>query len=273
MLALPDGPVAGLDLSSGASVSLALGPPGVDRADLEARIARWNALELDGCPVVSDLRWHLGRPLICCKSLHGLPPRPPLVLERPLLVARAAALGAALDAADLGLAVGAVDLAVGPRGVCLRRPAVWPADPERPLARTLADAAARLLAQRAEADSEPAPAPRRGTRMATRFRDRGSRRGRVALALGVVVLAAVVSSSLLGSSRGATSARAADAPRTIARQRVATVSATPPRSRVRQTHARPTSRGGPARVLLAVPRPRPRATPPAPRCRRRCRCR
>ena len=79
------------------------------------------------------------------------------MLERPLLVARAAALGAALDAADLGLAVGAVDLAVGPLGVCLRRPAVWPADPERPLARALADAAARLLDLRPEADSAPSP--------------------------------------------------------------------------------------------------------------------
>ena len=136
MLALPDGPVAALDLSSGASVSLTLGPPGAEPAELEARIARWNALALDGCPVVADLRWQLGRPLISCEPLRGRPPRPPLVLERPLLVARAAALGAALDAADLGLAVGAVDLAVGPLGVCLRRPAVWPADPERPLARS-----------------------------------------------------------------------------------------------------------------------------------------
>ena len=64
MLALPDGPVAALDMSSGAAVSLTRGPPGTEPAELEARIARWNALALDGCPVVADLRWQLGRPLI-----------------------------------------------------------------------------------------------------------------------------------------------------------------------------------------------------------------
>jgi hypothetical protein len=264
MLALPDGPVAALDLSSGASVSLAFGPPEVDRAELEARIARWNALELDGCPVVTDLRWQLGRPLISCEPLHGLPPRPPLALERPLLVARAAALGAALDAADLGLAVRVVDLAVGPLGVCLRRPAVWPVDPERPLARALADAAARLLDLRPEADPAPASVRRRWTRPAAGFRARGPRRGRVALALGVVVVAAVVSSSLLGGSRGAAPARAANAYRPTAPRQVATVRAAPAHAPLRRPRVRPTSRGGPARVLLVAPRPRPRATAPAP---------
>lgn len=264
MLALPDGPVAAVDLSRGASVTLTLGQPGVERAALEARIARWNTLELDGCPVVADLRWQLGRPLISCEPLPGLPPRPPLALERPLLVARAAALGAALDAADLGLDVGAVDLAIGPKGVCLRRPAVWPADPERPLEGALAEVAARLLDRRSGVDAEPAPARRRRARTVIGFRGRGSRRSRVALTVVVVVLAAVVSSSFLGSSRGNASAGAADPRRPSARRQIASVPATSTLPSVRPPRVRPTSRGGPARVVVVAAPPRPRATAPAP---------
>jgi hypothetical protein len=264
LLALPGGPVAALDLSSGASVSLAVGPAGADPLELDERIERWNALALQGCPAVRELRWHLGRPLISSERHVGPPPRAPLAHERPLLVAQAVALGTALDAAGLGLPVGVADLAVGSTGICLRRPALWPSDPARPLAHALAGAAARLLDLVPEADHARAPAPWRA-RATAALCDLRSRRVRVALVLGVAVLAAVISSSLVGGSHGDASAHAAAVSVPVPAHRSAVVPARPARNHARVPRARPTSRGGPARVLLVVPRVPTHAHAPAPR--------
>jgi hypothetical protein len=260
LLALPEGPVVALDLSSGESVSLAYGPVG-DGAELARRIERWNALAQAGCPAVRELRWQLGRPLLSSELVWDLPLRPPQAFERELLVAQAVALGAALDAADLGLAEGPADLAVGPAGICLRRPAVWAPDPTLPLARTLAAAASRLL------DLRPEPAPARAPTRAWRVRlpATGSRRARVALVATVAAVAAVISSSLVGGSHGDVAAHAAAVRLPAAARQVADLPAVPGRPRVHPTVARPTSRGGPARVLVVARRAQPPAPAYAPR--------
>jgi hypothetical protein len=265
LLALPEGPVAALDLSSGASVSLAYGPAGVGGAELARRVERWNAVALAGCPGVREVRWQLGRPLLSSELGPGLPPRAPLAIERPLLVAQAVALGAALDAAELGLLLGPADLAVGPAGVCLRRPAVWASDPARPLARALADAASRLLDLCPAPVLERAPSRPRRARLPATFRDLGSRRARVALVLAVAVAAAVISSSLVGGSQGDGAAHAAAVRVPVPARHVTNLPAEPARPRVHAPVARPTSRGGPARVLHAVPRAQPPAPTYAPR--------
>ena len=64
LLALPEGPVTGLDLATGDLVGLAFGPGASDPAALVSRIDAWNELALPGCPPVRELRWHLGRPLV-----------------------------------------------------------------------------------------------------------------------------------------------------------------------------------------------------------------
>ena len=126
LLALPDGPVAGLDLSSGDLVALAFGPAADDRAALTGRIACWNE---HARPRIRDLAWHLGRPLVTfdLRAADALGPSGDVAAGD--LAARCAALGALLDAVGLGLPCGPADLAVGVAGPWLRRPAIWPADP------------------------------------------------------------------------------------------------------------------------------------------------
>ena len=136
--------------------------PAVARAELEARIARWNALELDGCPVVADLRWHLGRPLLSCEPCAACLRARRSCWSGRCSSARAAALGAALDAADLGLPPGAVDLAIGPTG---RLPAPSGGVARRPGASACARRSPMprraCSSSRPEADPEPAAARRR----------------------------------------------------------------------------------------------------------------
>ncbi len=67
LLALPDGPVPALDLSSGALVALAFGPTAAEAEEVAARCTRWNELALPGCPAVRELCMHLGRPLVICE--------------------------------------------------------------------------------------------------------------------------------------------------------------------------------------------------------------
>ena len=56
LLALPDGPVTGLDLSSGELVGLSFGPGMSDPAELASRIDTWNRLALPGCPAGGGIR-------------------------------------------------------------------------------------------------------------------------------------------------------------------------------------------------------------------------
>jgi hypothetical protein len=264
LLALPEGPVAALDLSSGDSVSLAYGPAAVDADELARRIERWNAVAFAGCPVVRELRWHLGRPLVRSELASRAVPDPP---ERAVLVARAAALGSALDAAGLGLPPGPADLALGAEGIYLRRPALWPPDPGLPLERALGDAAARLLDLRPAALAEHAPA--RKPRPPIALRALATPRTRIALVLGAAVVTAVIASSLAGSSRGDVAAHAAAVRQPVPVHHVASKPVARERPRVRAPLARATSRGGPARVLLALPRVVPPAPVYAPRRRLR----
>jgi hypothetical protein len=243
----------GADLSSGAAVSLTRGPPGPSRPSWR-RGSRWNA---------RARRLSGRRPSLAARTAgSAADPRRPA--SAPSARAGTAAarragrrLGAAPDAADLGLGVGAVD-PPSARWVSVRRPGVWPADPERPLARARRCRGALAL--------RPRPTPRAARVMGAHvwqlLRDRGSRRARVVLALAVGAGGRrLVRPS--GSSRGDPSARAAA--RTAESTPGSTVVATPAHL-PRAPRVRPTSRGGRARVLLAPPRPRPRpaASAPAP---------
>jgi hypothetical protein len=252
LLALPSGPVTGLDLSTGDIVGLAFGPGAGDAAVIADRITRWNELAQ---PTVRDLHWHRGRPLV---SFDPAPPgtfAPCYELAPGDVVARAAELGELLDRAGLGLECGPADLALGPDGPYLRRPAIWSPDPARPLACQLAERASRLV--------ERAPAPTAATTHVEPRRARalgrcvpGTRPSRIALVVASALLSALVASTLVGSSHGGSVAAAAPPPSPpsalAARPAVAPRHVT---ARVRAV--RPISRGGPARVLLLAPGPVP----------------
>jgi hypothetical protein len=258
LLALPDGPVAGLDLASGELVGLAFGPAGDDAEALEARVARWNGLGLPACPAIRELRWHLGRSLVAFDLLPSVAIGPPFDDASSDDVARCAALGEVLAAAELGLPVGPADLALEPGGPLLRRPAIWPHDPRRPLPVALADEASRLLARLPLRDIPAATAEHGRARTALARRVPASRRTRLALVAACGLLSAILVSGLSRPAHEASRARAVPpraAPAVLAR-------AAPVRARRVAVHARqvrPSSRGGPAHVLVLA---RPVAPPP-----------
>ncbi len=264
LLALPDGPIPGIDLSTGALVGLSFEPGAGEADELGARIARWNALAPPGCPIVRDLHWHHGRPLVVFEpaSLRDGPMR-----DHTGVVARGEELGGALDAAGLGLLTGPADVALGPEGPYLRRPAIGVADPARPLASALAAHALRLIDR--VPDDEPVREPLRSRRVrvgAVRHAP-SSRRARVALLVSCGLLSALVVSSVRGTSHGDRVAAAAARPPLAAPAILAlpTPVATPVHTRVAAPP--PISRGGAARVLLATVEPRARrrivVAPPA----------
>jgi hypothetical protein len=249
LLALPDGPVSGIDLSTGVLVGLSFEPGAGEVDELESRIARWNALAPPGCPIVRDLHWHLGRPLVVSElaSPADAPAR-----DRTGVVARCDELGGALDAAGLGLLAGPADVALGPDGPYLRRPAIGIADPARPLGSILAAHALRLI-DRVPADEpvrEPPRSPR--VRVGAVGLIPASRRARVALLVSCGLLSAFVVSSVRGTSHGDGVAAAAARPPLAAPAALA-----PPMPVATSAHARvdappPISRGGAARVLLVT---------------------
>jgi hypothetical protein len=246
LLALPDGPVGGLDLASGELVGLAFEPGADDAAALALRVARWTALGLAGCPVIRDVTSHLGRPLVAFDAPTG---RGAFAGDRVQALARGEALGEALDAAGLGLVIGPADLALGPDGPYLRRPAIGACDPSRPLARVLVERAALLVARAPAPDEAPEPErPRRARPSLGRIVPR-SRPGRIALVVAAGVVSAVVASSLTGASGGDGVAAAAPLARVLPAARVAPLPAVA-RSHRALAQVRPISRGGAARVLV-----------------------
>jgi hypothetical protein len=264
LLALPDGPASGIDLSTGALVGLSFGPGAGEADELESRIARWNELAPPGCPIVRDLHWHLGRPLLVFD-----PPAPggALAWDRTEVVARCDELADALAAAGLGVLAGPADVGLGPEGLYLRRPAIEVADLARPLGAILA-AHARRLTDRVPVDEpvrEP-PRPKRVRVGAVRLVP-ASRRARVALLVSCGLLSAFVVSSVRGTSHGDGVAAAAPpplaAPAALALPKPAAAPA-----HVRVGRPAPTSRGGAARVLLLTVAPhvpgRVVVAPPAP---------
>jgi hypothetical protein len=260
LLALPEGPVAGLDLATGDLVGLAFGPSVSDPAALASRIDTWNEFALPGCPPVRELCWHLGRPLVSF-DLRPLPCMP-ADLDGALVAARCGALGEQLARAGLGLPAGPADLALGPAGLLLRRPAIWPCGDERPLAGVLAELASRLLERAPEPVVERAPAPARRVRPALARRLPRSRPGRLILVAACAALTGLVVSSLASSSRGGAVANAA--PVALAPPPLAAPLPAPRRQvEARARVARPSARGGPARVLLRASPPVVPATPPA----------
>lgn len=259
LLALPDGPVAGLDLATGELVGLAFGPSVSDPAALASRIDAWNQLALPGCPRVRELRWHLGRPLL---SFDLRPPGRPTDLDGALAVARCGALGEQLARAGLGLPAGPADLAIGPAGPLLRRPAIWPRDDERPLSGVLAALASRLLERAPAPVLEPVEAPARRLRPALARRLPRSRPGRLILVAACAALAGLVVSSVASSSHGAAVASAA--PLALAPPSLPAPLAPPHRHAAeRAPVARPGARGGPARLLVRASRPVVAAIPAA----------
>jgi hypothetical protein len=68
LVALPDGPLAGIDLATGRLVELSFGQAGEDAEGLAARIAAAGDLRAAG-----EVRWHLGRPLISCEPTVARP--------------------------------------------------------------------------------------------------------------------------------------------------------------------------------------------------------
>ena len=140
LLALPDGPVAGLDLSSGELVALAFGPSADDarrarRAHRALERARAAAAHPRARTGISGARW--------CRSIC-VPPMGRALgrARRRRARGRCAALGAMLDAG--GARASAAGPPISPLGVagpCLRRPAIWPCDdPTRRSRRRLRDA-------------------------------------------------------------------------------------------------------------------------------------
>ena len=264
LLALPDGPVSGIDLSTGALVGLSFGPGAGEAGELESRIARWNGLAPPGSPIVRDLHWHLGRPLL----VFELPaPGGALAWGRTEGMARCDELADALAAAGLGLLAGPADVGLGPTGPYLRRPAIEVADPARPLG-VDPGAHVRRLHDRAPVEQpvgEP-PRPARVRAGAVRLVPASSR-ARVALLVSCGLLSAFVVSSVRGTSHGDGVAAAAPpplaAPAALALPKPAAATA-----HVRVDRPVPTSRGGAARVLLLTVAPHvPRrvvVAPPAP---------
>jgi hypothetical protein len=265
LLALPDGPVSGIDLSTGALVGLCFGPGAGEAEELESRIARWNVLAPPGSPIVRALHWHLGRPLLVFEAPA---PGGALAWDRTEGMAGCDELADALAAAGLGLLAGPADVGLGPTGPHLRRPAIEVADPARPLGAVLAAHVLRLH-DRAPVEQpvgEP-PRPARVRGGAVRLVP-ASRRGRVALLVSCGLLSAFIASSVRGTSHGDGVAAAAAAPPLAAPAVLA-----PPKPAAATAHVRvdrpvPTSRGGAARVLLLTVAPHvPRrvvVAPPAP---------
>lgn len=263
LLALPDGPLAGLDLATGDLVGLAFGPNGDDAEALAARIDRWNALGLPGCPHVRELRLHLGRPLVAYDPVRPWPLAELSGAGSRHVLAGCAALGDVLDAAQLGLPAGPADLLLGRGAPLLRRPAIYPHEPGRPLAVALAEAASRVVRRVPPSDVPPATAERRRAGALVR-RLPGSRRARLALVVACGLLSAILASGLARPTREAPAARAA-----LPRAAPAALGiATPARRRVEARVSHPAiSRGGPARVLLlerSVERRAPAAAPVRP---------
>jgi hypothetical protein len=240
--------VAGLDLSNGELVALAFGPAAEDPAALAARIACWNE---HARPVIRDLGWHLGRPLVTfdLRSADALG-RPGDVADGDL-AARCAALGALLDAAGLGLACGPADLVLGADGPWLRRPAIWPADPARPLEQRL-HALGSQLAARTPAPDVIESTVAHGRAAAALARVRVSRRARVVLAVACCLLSALIVSGLTGSSHGDGVARAAP-PRVMPKVLEAVPAQAPRPVVLHPQKPAPSSRGGPARLLFVAP--------------------
>jgi hypothetical protein len=266
LLALPDGPVAGLDLSSGELVALAFGPGADDPAALAVRIACWN--ERAG-PAIRELGWHLGRPLVAFELRLADSLGASCDADGGDVAARCAALGAVLDAAGLGLPCGPADLALGADGPWLRRPAIWPGDPARPLSQRLPELGSRLSARAPVPVAVDRPAARGRVAVVLARCVPGGRRARVALVVACCLLSALVS-SLAGPSHGGAVARAAR-PHVTPQVLEALPAPAPRRVALHAQAPPPRSRGGPARVLLLAvkrvhPSPPVAATPPpAPR--------
>lgn len=259
LVALPDGPVAGLDLASGELVGLAFGPAAEDAEALASRVERWNGLDLPACPAIRELGWHLGRPLLAFDLPAYSPDRTPRDGASSHDVARCAALGAVLAAAQLGLPVGPADLALEPGGPVLRRPAIWPHDPGRPLSAVLARGATRLLDRLPVQDVARARAEQRGARAALARRLPASRRIRLALVVACGLLSAILVSGL-SHPAPETSLAGAPPPRAAPAALAVAAAARPRHVALHPPRVRTSSRGGPARVLLLA---RPAA--PAPR--------
>ena len=265
LVALPSGPVPGVDLARGELVCLGFGPSGDDHGRLLERIDRWNAHAPAGSPVVRELAWHRGRPLLA----YELPSCEAPADARSLGPScRVEAFAADLAAAGLGLPVGPADVAIGVEGPALRRPAVWPADPARPLAVALAPHVARLL-ERLPGSRQEMLEARRVRALPRRLTGRlgPSRRLRFAgvIACGAVAVIAVSGTTSGGGSPARPSAFPA---RAVAPLHAVTAPArpTPHRSSAPAALVRPMARGGPARVL-ALPRvrhPAPAITPAIP---------
>jgi hypothetical protein len=214
--------------------------------------------------VIRDLRWHLGRPLVAFALAPYTGGSAPLDAASGQDVARSAALGDVLAAAGLGLPAGPADLALGPGGPFLRRPAIWPHDPGRPLPDVLAKRASSLIGRVPVRDVPPARSEQGRTRAALAARLPASRRTRLALVTACGLLSAILVSGLFRPADERSLARA-EPPRAAP---PALAAAAPVGSRRVALHApalRPSSRGGPARVLaLAHPAaPAPRREVPA----------
>jgi hypothetical protein len=115
---------------------------------------------------------------------------------------------------------------------------------------------------------DPPPAARMPHALGAMGRELGSRRARLTLLVGIAVAAVVVSSSLLGGSPG--HARAVASARAVPPPLARAPAATPVVRRARShVPPGPTSRGGPARVLVVAAPVLPVTAPPAARTSRR----
>ena len=262
--------MAGLDLSNGDLVGLAFVAAADGPEALAARIDRWNALAMPGCPRVRELRSHLGRPLVAYELLSAGALAERSESARSELVERCAALGEALGEAELGLPTGPADLALERAGPVLRRPAIWRHDPERPLPTALAERASQAIARVPLPAGVPATAGRRRTALVRRLPE--SRRARLALVVACGLLSAALASGLARPTHPSALVRARTAPAApVAGGAVRPVSRP---VAARAARRPPTSRGGPARLLLRVrplarrapaPEPARAATPPTAR--------
>jgi hypothetical protein len=254
LVALPAGPVGGLDLTCGEPISLAFGPATSDAAVLVSRIERWNALSLAGCQPIRGLHWHRGRPLLAW-SPTVLSPHEAPGSATSLPLDQLATIGEALDDAGLGLPAGAGAIAFGGvAGAYLRLPAVWPAEPARPLARRLPADAALLLAGRLALPAEPPPARLRVARARARAAPSAlrSRRARIALVASAGLCSAVVASIAVGGTHATPTANGAPVV-TVPAVSARVVSPAPASTR-QAPQPRPIARGGAARILLEAPR-------------------
>lgn len=244
LTALPDGPVVGVDLSQGGCVVLDLFPGGAEQTvALAGRVARWNQLPAAAGPRVRELRAQPGRCVVASE-------RSGTGSHASLTAGAGARLGAALDAAALGLPPGPPALAPPGSGLLLGRPAIWPADPARPLERELA-AAGELVEPVVVGGPvlvrERPAMPRLGASARVRVPRR------VALVVGGLAACTGLLVSLLG---GADPPAAHPVARRALPQAPVLRLPTPapaPASRVRLPE--PTARGGAARVLVRPPPP------------------